>query len=78
MERCFMSIVRLEDGKGVIEESDDSAVDERRIEEIWDVRHGTDGVLFVRNSKWEPFHIGTPTGEEGMLRKALLGSPRGC
>jgi hypothetical protein len=40
------------------------------------VENGTDGVLFVRNSKWEPFQIGQPTGNGKLLTDTLLGSVR--
>jgi hypothetical protein len=40
------------------------------------VDNGTDGVLFVRNPKWEPFVVGTPTGNGKLLTDTLLGSLR--
>jgi hypothetical protein len=40
------------------------------------VDNGTDGVLFVRNPKWEPFEIGTPTGKGTTLAATLLSSIR--
>jgi len=40
------------------------------------VENGTDGVLFVRNPKWQPIHIGQPTGNTKFLTDTLLGSVR--
>jgi hypothetical protein len=40
------------------------------------VENGTDGVLFVRNPKWQTFHIGQPTGNAKLLTDTLLGSVR--
>jgi hypothetical protein len=40
------------------------------------VANGTDGVLFVRNPKWKPFVIGTPTGDAKAVVDTLLGSVR--
>jgi hypothetical protein len=40
------------------------------------VANGTDGVLFVRNPKWKPFVIGTPTGNAKAVVDALMGSVR--
>jgi hypothetical protein len=37
------------------------------------VGNGADGVLFVRNPKWEPFRIGEPTGNAKLLTDTLLG-----
>jgi hypothetical protein len=38
------------------------------------VDNGTDGVLFVRNPKWEPFEIGTPVGDRSAVIAAIIGS----
>ena len=40
------------------------------------VANGTDGVLFVRNPKWKPFQIGTPSGDGKAVVDALIGSVR--
>jgi hypothetical protein len=40
------------------------------------VDNATDGVLFVRNPKWEPFEIGTPTGKGPTVAATLLHSMR--
>ena len=48
-------------------------ISKSRIEKV---ENGTDGVLFVRNPKWEPFAIGTPTGNGKLLTDTLLGSLR--
>jgi hypothetical protein len=40
------------------------------------VANGTDGVLFVRNPKWEPFEIGEVSAESTNVADALLGSVR--
>ena len=40
------------------------------------VDNGTDGVLFVRNAKWTPFEIGTPTGKSKGIAETLLHSVR--
>ena len=40
------------------------------------VENGTDGVLFVKNPKWEPFEIGTPGATTAGIAEALLGSLR--
>lgn len=38
------------------------------------VDNGTDGVLFVRNPKWQPFEIGTPVGDTSAVVAAVIGS----
>ena len=48
-------------------------ISESKIEKV---DNGTDAVLFVRNAKWEPFVIGTPTGNGKLLTDVLLGSVR--
>jgi hypothetical protein len=48
-------------------------ISKSRIEKV---ENGTDGVLFVKNPKWEPFTIGTPTGNGKLLTDTLLGSLR--
>jgi hypothetical protein len=46
-------------------------ISQSRVEKV---ENGTDGVLFVRNPKWEPFQIGRPTGNAKLLTDTLLGS----
>jgi hypothetical protein len=48
-------------------------ISKSRIERI---DNGTDGVLFVRNPKWESFEIGVPTSTDSTVAATLLNSVR--
>jgi len=44
--------------------------------DIQRVPNGTDGVLFVKNPKWQAFEIGTSSGERRLLIDSLMGGMR--
>ena len=48
-------------------------ISKSRIEKV---ENGTDGVLFVKNPKWQSFAIGSPAGNGKLLTDTLLGSLR--